>query len=270
MLAWRNWAFVALFLALVMALGRSHQLIEPFGELHHAETAVSVTADNPEHVSKPPAEDHKFLTYEFGSVEIMKQVTIEIPPPVDRVDPTVNDETPQPVTPQLSERAPLTEGDWPALEVDYDTIGFESYVTAIESVGQLFLLVRHDAQLSLGPRVSLGRNGVRFLQKSNDAATLSHPHLVAGPEVQRRLARLKLPSNAILDSVVLSLNPAFESDVWQSVQAVISQANINFDDVDYVSGRYTDHGGSVYLELDYASLLDSDRSLPINTRIAVR
>ncbi len=268
MVRWRPWLFVLLLMGLVLSLEWRQTLL-----LATKDYRIDVTdfvpldedssVDTPA-ITPPSQVSHVINVYDFGVVKIKAPEKI-IEPVVEPEPPAAlhKPSPPQPVRPE-----PVV-GTWPALEADYDGIGFDRYLSTVEKVGQFFMLVRRGAQLRLGPELSLDRRLIFHASSSDMGLALERPHLVAGSEVQSRLQSMALPADAIVDSVVLVFEQSFDQRLWSRIARGLADFGLGVSDVSQIRGAYVERGGNVILVLVDAVARKDGRVIVINDQVDI-
>ncbi len=265
---WRPWLFVLLLIGLVFSLEWGQALLSATEDYSidvtdFTPTDADSSIDTPS-VIPPSQVSHVINVYDFGVVKI--EAREEVTEPVVEPEPSVvlhNPTPPQPV------RTEPVVGTWPALEADYEGIGFGRYLSAVEKVGQFFMLVRQDGQLRLGPELSLDERLVYRASSSDMGLALERPHLVAGPEVQSRLQSMALPSDAIVDSVVLAFEQSFDQRLWSRIAQGLADFGLGVTDVSRIRGAYVERNGNVIMVLVDAVAREDGRVIVIDDQIEI-
>ncbi len=162
------------------------------------------------------------------------------------------------------------EGKRPALEVDYETIGFERYLDVIERVGRLFVLLKGKNGVGLGPEVSL-RQGIVLQTGSHDMDVLAtnRPHLVSDPRIRESLAAIGLPAGAHEDRLVLMLTRPFDSLLWDTVWQSLYKQGLAIENIAQIRGAYVEGRNGVFLRLDSAVAKEGNQEYPLGRRLRV-
>ncbi len=162
------------------------------------------------------------------------------------------------------------EGKRPALEVDYETIGFERYLDVIERVGRFFVLLKGKNGVGLGPEVSL-REGIVLRTSSHDMDVLAtnRPHLVSDPRIRESLAAIGLPADAHEDRLVLMLTKPFDSLLWDTVWESLYKQGLAMEDIAQIKGAYVGGRNGVFLRLDSAVAKEGNLEYPLGRRLRV-
>ncbi len=266
---WRPWLFAVLLIGLVLSL----ELGEVFSSViedYRIDVADITPIDDDSSVDTPaitpPSQtSHVINVYDFGVVKI-EAPEVATEPLVEPEPPVVVHETPPPPLPVRPE--PVV-GAWPALEADYDGIGFDRYLSTVEKVGQFSMLVRQEGQLRLGPELSLDQRIIFHASSSDMGLALERPHLVTGPEVQNRLQSMALPSDAIVDSVVLAFEQSFDQRLWARIAQGLADFGLGVTDVNRIRGAYVERDGGIILTLIDAVARSDGRVIMINDEIEI-
>ncbi|MBT4052075.1 MAG: hypothetical protein HOE73_03195 [Bacteroidetes Order II. Incertae sedis bacterium] len=160
-------------------------------------------------------------------------------------------------------------GTWPALEADYDSIGFSRYASAVENVGRFYMLVRQGSELRLGPELSLDQRLIFRASSSDIEPSFDRPHLVVGPEVQSRLRSMPMPTDAIVDSVVLAFESSFDRRLWSRISLGLADFGLQISDVSQIRGAYIERNNNVILVLADAIVRVDGRVVTINDQIGI-
>jgi len=164
------------------------------------------------------------------------------------------------------------KGELPALEVDYQDIGFNRYLDVSERIGRFFVLVEgEDGRTMRGPEVSLIR-GVVSQATATDLAPLAmhRPNLVSGdPTIRQRLSAIQLPPGTRTDSLILYLTKPFDSVLWGAIADTVAKHGLQLADVDRISGRYVLDRRGVSLRLETAILRKNGRALELSRLVKV-
>lgn len=172
---------------------------------------------------------------------------------------------------QNSPPSPGLDGERPSLSVSYDnTIGIERYLEISERVGRLFVLIRQNDGLALGPEISL-RRGVVLPKNDAVMATLAtkHPYIVKDPGFRARMAGLSLPPGARPESVILFFNKPFDAVLWDMIGKALSKRGRQLKDIARIEGRYIRNGTSVFLKLDTAMTRKDGNRIRLGEKVRV-
>lgn len=174
--------------------------------------------------------------------------------------------------PAMTETLPSPEldGERPVLEVDYQEIGFDRYLNAIQQVGRFFILIETQNGAGLGPVVSVREKvTVRINSQDMDVLASTRPHLVDDPGIQERLATIDLPANAYGDRLVLLLTKSFDSLLWNTIRESLSEEGLALSDIARVRGVYEEEPNGVFLLLDMAVARTDGREFPLHGKLRV-
>lgn len=176
---------------------------------------------------------------------------------------------PNPAKP-ISLPSPELDGERPVLEVDYQEIGFDSYLNAIQQVGRFFILIETQEGAGLGPVVTV-RENITVWTNSQDMDVLAstRPHLVDDPGIQERLAAIELPANAYEDRLVLMLTRSFDSLLWNRIRASLSDTGLALSEVALVRGVYQEEPNGVFLLLGMAVARTDGREYSLHGKLRV-
>ena len=137
------------------------------------------------------------------------------------------------------------QGNWPTIDADYSSIGFDGFLDIVDRLGGRFFLLTHNG---LGPEVSL-RDSTILGPNVEPGLAVSRPYLVTDEEVARRLRSLPLPRGAKRGSVVLLLSGWFDAMLWREIDRAVTQAGQSLSSVAVIQARYVQSPSGTYLAL---------------------
>jgi hypothetical protein len=181
------------------------------------------------------------------------------------VSPTVSTVAP----PSPSRTGGLRGGRYPALDVDFQTIGLERYVRATESAGGAFFA--YLGARGLGPQISLTENRLVRTARQSELA-IERPYLVSDPAIQQRLAGIDLPDGASQAAVVMLWPRDLDARAWRAIEEALRDDSVYSDQIAQIDARFSAATGQPEIEiLGYTLLGDGgQRRLAQPRRIAVR
>jgi hypothetical protein len=232
----------------------------------------SNSVQNNTHVSRKTA--RLVPLYPAGSLYV-KEPEPEPAEPEPEPEPVrAEPESPSARAPDTTPASPIPplrlEGKRPALEVDYETIGFERYLDVIERVGRLFVLLKGKNGVGLGPEVSL-RQGIVLQTGGHDMDVLAtnRPHLISDPRIRESLAAIGLPADAHEDRLVLMLTRPFDSLLWDTVWESLYKQGLAIENIAQIKGAYVEGRNGVFLRLDTAVAKEGNMEYPLSRELRV-
>ena len=172
------------------------------------------------------------------------------------------------VAPQPARNGGLRGGRYPALDVDFQTIGLERYVRATEAAGGAFFA--YLGSRGLGPQVSLTENRLVRTARQTELA-VERPYLVSDPAIQQRLEGIDLPEGASQTAVVMLWPRDLDARAWRAIEEALRDDAVYSDQIAQIDARFG--GGAERPEiqiLGYTLLGDGGRRrLAQPRRIAV-
>lgn len=211
-------------------------------------------------------------TFRVGDLPIMQAKANPVQPPMEQVkpaeEPARTADAPARPRKEGASSDPL-EGARPSLEIAYDGIGLDRFLSISETVGRFFTL-RHDGSgIALGPAVSF-RTG-RSSHVTTDAKALlarRQSYLVSDAAFTDRLGGLALPPNTVRDRLLLLWDERFDAKVWRAVNGALASRNLVIDDVSAVRGGYVGLPGRTVIELR-AALIRSGGAFALTGMVEV-
>jgi hypothetical protein len=144
------------------------------------------------------------------------------------------------VAPAATKPAPtggLRSGRYPALAVDFQSIGLERYVRATEAAGGAFFAFLGTR--GQGPQLSL-LDG-RPARKARDLdLAIERPYLVSDPAIEERLRSLDLPDGASTTSVVMVWPKWLDARAWRAIEQALRDEQIDGDQVAQIEARLSE------------------------------
>jgi hypothetical protein len=129
----------------------------------------------------------------------------------------------------------LRGGRYPALDVDFQTIGLERYVRATEAAGGAFFA--YLGPRGLGPQVSLTENRLVRTARQTDLA-VERPYLVSDPAIQQRLEGIDLPEGASQTAVVMLWPRDLDARAWRAIEEALRDDAIYSDQIAQIDARF--------------------------------
>jgi outer membrane biosynthesis protein TonB len=194
--------------------------------------------------------------------------------------PTIEPQTAPPSEPQQVLLAPpaqaakaapaggLRAGRYPALDVDFQTIGLDSYVRATEAAGGAFFA--YLGTRGIGPQVSLVGGRITRPARQADLA-VERPYLVTDPAIQSRLQDLALPEGASMTSVVMLWPRDLDARAWRAIEDALRDESIFSDQVAQIDARFGESSDRPEIQiLGFTMIGDGGRRrLPHPRRVTV-
>jgi hypothetical protein len=159
----------------------------------------------------------------------------------------------------------LRPGRYPALAVDYQSIGLDRYVRATEAAGGAFFA--YFGTRGIGPQVSLAE-GRPAAPAAPERLAIERPYLVSDPAIEAKLRALGLPEEASRDSVVMLWPRDLDRRAWRAIEQALQDEALSGDQVAQVDARF---GEEAELEIVGFTLAGDrvQRRLPKPRKVAV-
>lgn len=169
----------------------------------------------------------------------------------------------QAAVPDTKQDAPsvATPGEWPAIELVYDAIGFDRYMAIAERIGRFHLLMEGRA---LGPAVSLRERLI--LQASTADFATERPYLVSDPAILERLPT-NLPAGANRKGVLLLLRDWADRALWTEIRQVAAEKRLTLPEIVRVNGFYAEDWLGIYVMFEAAITRAEGRSVTLGRRL---
>jgi|GEM_PF-4095980 len=192
-------------------------------------------------------------TFRVGDLPVMQSKANPTQPPMEQVkpaeEPARTADAPARPRKEGASSDPL-EGARPSLEIAYDGIGLDRFLSVSETVGRFFTL-RHDGSgIALGPGVSF--NTGRAEHVTTDAKALlarRQSYLVSDAAFAGRLDGHALPPDTVRDRLLLLWDERFDAKVWRAVNGSLASRDLAVADVSAVRGGYAGSPGRTVIEL---------------------
>ena len=154
------------------------------------------------------------------------------------------------------------QGNWPTLDADYSSLGFDSFLDIINRLGGRFFLLVNG---SLGPEVSL-TDGRILGPRLEPGLAIARPYLVTDEVIQKRLPN-SLPSGANRNSVVLLLSSWFDRVLWQELERAVSQQGEKLENIVLIKAAYVKRPSGFYLSMEKVVVRGTGKVLHLNRSI---